>query len=590
MVASAAVAGYSLLRYRAEGAAFYHVLHGHVPGHQIDFIYAPEVPQGGFTPTHYSHLTRLVKYVEPQPGAHYAFAIANLSRDDTQFEPGHGGLGLILGLRIEGAVDHTGRVNPPFAHALAGVDRNFTEDVLLEASTTFFRHILSEAEVERATRDFYQQYVQCAASNPSALPQVLESYVQGFEDLPEPERSALPWTYKAPQAVEQRISIVHDDDEPFLSIATAAARIASVLYKSNVRWTQVTTGGERDLPGGVTVRFVMRQNAFSEALMGRIWELSEVPRDERAIARELFGAEVVEEKQVQIQGWREKFAYQGKHEQDGRVSDVGASYRVEDARRPTSAGGDDESRSGRFVVPEEITRVAALETDPEDTASRTGRGRVDAPSSRPAMLPGASAQPVIPLPPPPKDLALEGRNSISNWPPARPSSQADAYHQPPAPVQDMGRRSSIPHSDGAVGPYSFTKKPKSGSGTIVAVAVGILVVAGVAIGLALATRQGPAEAPPTESATPTQRPTDVAPLPAAPVPSAMVGLEPKASPAVAASAPETTDTIPAPTSTSTAKPKSAGARPGTTGPSPAEKAPPKVPPKAGVIGDPKPRF
>src|SRR4029450_13716922 len=56
-----------------------------------------------------------MKYTEPQTNAPYAFAIGNLSRDDTQYEPGHGGGALIFGLRIRGGTDHAGRRDPHFA-------------------------------------------------------------------------------------------------------------------------------------------------------------------------------------------------------------------------------------------------------------------------------------------------------------------------------------------------------------------------------------------------------------------------------------------------------------------------------------------
>lgn len=455
MVASATMSGYSVMRYRSDGGAFLHVLHGHVPGHQIDFIYAPEVPQGGFTPTHYSHLTRLVKYVEPQPGARYAFAIANLSRDDTQFEPGRGAMGLILGLRIEGAVDHTGRVNPPFAHAIAGVDRAFTEDVILEAATTFFRHILSEAEVERATREFYQNYVQCAVHSPSRLDKVLGDYVGSFEDLPDPERSAIPWTYKAPEVGDQRILIVHDDDEPFLSIATAAARIAAALYKSDVRWTQITTGGERDVPGGVTVRFVMRQNAHTEGTRSRIFELADLPREESAIARELFGAEVVRETKMEVRGWREKFGQQAAPDRESRSFEL---------------PHDDDLRSARFQVPEAITRVAGFETTGEDTGVGGARPREG--SNRPPMMPSMPPLTGVGAPPMPRNTPSEGRLSLSNWP-ASPA---------PSNVDFGARRSSMPHPDmSATAPKSRAQRSSKVSSVAMIAVIGILLVTGVAV-------------------------------------------------------------------------------------------------------------
>lgn len=546
MVASATMSGYSVMRYRSDGGAFLHVLHGHVPGHQIDFIYAPEVPQCGFTPTHYSHLTRLVKYVEPQAGARYAFAIANLSRDDTQFEPGRGALGLILGLRIEGAVDHTGRVNPPFAHAIAGVDRAFTEDVILEAATTFFRHILSEAEVERATREFYQDYVQCAVHSPGGLGKVLGDYVGSFEDLPEPERSTIPWTYRAPEGREQRISIVHDDDEPFLSIATVAARIAAVLYKSNVRWTQITTGGERDLPGGVTVRFVMRQNAYADGFLGRTVELSDVPREEAVIARELFGAEVVRETKTEVRGWREKFAYHGAQERESHGFEP---------------NNDDDSRSARFRVPEEITRVAALEATSEDTGGDGANLRTRDGSNRPPMMPAMPPLPMVGAPAMPRDTPSEGRKSISNWPAAHSPSNMDYG----------ARRSSIPHSDmSAIAPRSFNQRPSKASSVVMVAVIGILLVTGVAVAFLFMGSSGAGVSMPEAKAP--AAPTASAPTLSAQPSATAMSETAIAKPTVAASAPTPAPTsaapVPPPKEAGPATAQTAAAKPATGKPAP----------------------
>jgi len=59
------------------------------------------VPQGSLTQTHFARVARLIKYIEPRLRTSFAFAIGNLSRDDIQHEPGHGGLALIFGLRVE---------------------------------------------------------------------------------------------------------------------------------------------------------------------------------------------------------------------------------------------------------------------------------------------------------------------------------------------------------------------------------------------------------------------------------------------------------------------------------------------------------
>jgi len=136
--------GYSVPTYQAPQADWYHFLHGNVPGHQIDFIYRADVPQGPLTRQHFSHLARLMKYIEPRHGSQQAFAIGNLSRDDTQYEPGHGGIALIFGLRVKGAVDHAGRQDPPFCHAVACVDRQLDTASIHAAATRFHEQLLDQ--------------------------------------------------------------------------------------------------------------------------------------------------------------------------------------------------------------------------------------------------------------------------------------------------------------------------------------------------------------------------------------------------------------------------------------------------------------
>src|SRR5690349_10408100 len=166
MMTSLEAGGYVVPAYRApEDTSWYHFLHGNVPGHQIDFMYRAEVPQGPLTRQHFSHLARLMKYIEPQAGAPYAFAIGNLSRDDTQHEPGHGGVALMFGLRIQGITDHAGRQDPPFAHAVAAIDRQLDSSELLAAAGVFHRHVLAVAQ----SAEWYRSYVRCAAEAPEGM-------------------------------------------------------------------------------------------------------------------------------------------------------------------------------------------------------------------------------------------------------------------------------------------------------------------------------------------------------------------------------------------------------------------------------------
>ena len=85
MEAQSTITRYDVPTYKASpDVPWYHFLHGNVPGHQIDFIYRPEIPAGPVTPQHFSHLARFVKYIEPRRRVAFAFAIPNISRDEPQ--------------------------------------------------------------------------------------------------------------------------------------------------------------------------------------------------------------------------------------------------------------------------------------------------------------------------------------------------------------------------------------------------------------------------------------------------------------------------------------------------------------------------
>jgi hypothetical protein len=283
---------YTVPTYQAEpGAVWYHFLHGNVPGHQIDFIYRPEVPQGPLRQQIFGHLTRLVKYIEPRPGSAYAFAIGNLSRDDTQYEPGHGALALIFGLRIQGVMDHAGRRDPPFCHAIAAVDRQLDTATLLDTSLTFYQNLLPDESSHSLGSQWYHRYVRHDQST-DALQPVLRDYVAGFKELPAPPPSTmgLRWTVEESTTTPSRIVIVHAAEEPFESIAGCAARIAGVLVESDIRWTTISSGREADVPGGVSVRFVPEREASSEKEKVPLFRIEDIPHDPADIAGQLFGA------------------------------------------------------------------------------------------------------------------------------------------------------------------------------------------------------------------------------------------------------------------------------------------------------------
>ncbi|UQA61374.1 hypothetical protein [Polyangium aurulentum] len=306
--------------------AWYHFLHGNVPGHQIDFIYRPEVPQGALTRQHFSHLTRLLRYIEPRRGATYAFAIGNLSRDDVQYEPGRGGVALIFGLRIHGATDHAGRQDPPFCHAAAAIDRHLDAGTLYETACTFYRKLLPDETSHVEGSGWYHTYVQ-KAQNADVLEPLLKVYTRDFDALPAPGPSALGFRWTVEGATPpKRVLIAYPDGAPFEAIAACAARLAGVLVESDIRWTSITNGREGEIPGGVSVRFAPMREAAAEVGDGLTLALEQVPEDPREIAEKIFGAQEVRPSQMPElrMGWQQLY---GQH----AAANAGAPAKQESA-------------------------------------------------------------------------------------------------------------------------------------------------------------------------------------------------------------------------------------------------------------------
>lgn len=419
----AQTAGYVVPTYKARPeAGWYHFLHGNVPGHQIDFMYRPEVPQGPLTQQHFGHLARLVKYIEPRYRSAYAFAIGNLSRDDTQYEPGRGGVALLFGLRIRGAKDHQGRQDPPFCHAMAAIGRHLDETRLLEASIAFYQKLLPDKESEAEGSGWYHTYLR-SAQNVDALPVLLGAYVADFDDLPAPLPSGLGFRWTAEGArLPKRIVIVHGSAEPFEAIAACAARIAGVLVESDIRWTVISSGREADVPGGLSIRFVPQREAGVEESGVRILRLEDVPRAPEEIAERLFGAREVRISQMfePRMGWRQLYGKQAPAAETHRDGE-GAKEQAEES----AVDGEAEAKKRRAPVGVLVAIGVALViggagaavmmgatatvTD-EERAAATGSGQVVGAEAAATAATEAGAASAAPAAMPPKAeemLAIE---------------------------------------------------------------------------------------------------------------------------------------------------------------------------------------
>lgn len=362
--------GYMVPTYQAPpGTAWLHFLHGNVPQHQIDFIYRPEVPQPPLTQQHFSHLARLVKYIEPRRRSAYAFAIGNLSRDDTQYEPGHGAVALIFGLRIRGAHDHAGRQDPPFCHAVVAVDRHLDAGQIYAAASAFYRRLLPDEESQAEGSGWYHTYVRYA-DNPDALVPLLRAYVADFDALPAPGQSQLGARWVTPEGATppKRVVIVYRDQEPFENIAACAARLAGVLVESDVRWTVISNGREADVPGGVSVRFVPAEEASAEAGEALVLRLEDVPVEAEAIGAQLFGVKTAQQAAARESraGWRQRYESQMAAEEIpvefdlGTQSGVLAAAPMGGAAMGGSRGGGVAAAMGAVGQPREQANAAMM--------------------------------------------------------------------------------------------------------------------------------------------------------------------------------------------------------------------------------------
>ncbi|MGK3960945.1 hypothetical protein WMF38_48815 [Sorangium sp. So ce118] len=439
-------AGYEPPRYRAaDDAPWYHVLHGNVPDHQIDFMYAPEVPQGPLTPTHFSHLARLMKYIEPQTSGTHAFAIGNLSRDDTQHEAGHGAIALIFAFRIGGATDHAGRGHPPFAHGIIAIDREVRRASLLDAVTAFHRQAMSAGETGSPADTFYRAYVRAVLEGPDSVSGVLERHVEAFGDLPRLPRSDLSWAWVAdPGAQPRRVVIVHGDGEPFGSIAGVASRFAAVLFRSNIRWTAISTGREAAIPGGLSVRIVPERDVAAEDLKGRLLRLEEVPEDEAEIARAVLGARPygAEAEKPMAVGWRERYAAQRGPAGEAAPAGGAGAERAGSAESRAAPGEAPAAAAACGRLRAEVAEAAAGEAGPQRRELRAPRAR----GRRAVLGAGATLALVAAVIGAMSGPAREDRSADPEAPPAAStgSPPAPPPPAPPPPAQAAQSRPKAP--------------------------------------------------------------------------------------------------------------------------------------------------
>lgn len=284
---------------------WYHVLFGHVPRFQMDFILRPELPYRKFRPQHFAHLGPQIKFLSPAAGLHYAVAIGNLSSNDTQHVAGRGGLSLLVSTRVAELRDHAQRESPVFAHSLIAVDEPLTTGLFSLTVATFVERVLDDG-----VRFYRSYYTSGQADNFERI----YNYVRSLHDLPDP------WAPTEAVSAELAGAASYSSDAPppynqilidcrginSRQVLQLAARLAVILYRTNLKWTTITTGSEEFEPkiyhgedysiavrlicGGVTIEDAERQ-ARGMAPGSRIitYGFADLSTSDTELGAQLFG-------------------------------------------------------------------------------------------------------------------------------------------------------------------------------------------------------------------------------------------------------------------------------------------------------------
>jgi hypothetical protein len=265
----------------AEETIWHHFLYGNPTG---GFIHRPPSRERGLSRQHERQVARILKRLSPRSAFEPAFAIANLTREDSA----GGGGGIVIAVATS-TPDFSGRIpngEMAFCHAIAIVDRYLDAQVIFDALSTLYKAILPDEDGIWFARTYRRH-----AKDPAVASALVGSYLSEFDVLlPSPREypTALRWTDMRLDG-PQRMQIAHALDAPFDALARAAARIAAVLVASDVPWAWISTGRETDARDGLRVHFVPAGETLAEENGGPITLLEDLPDEDEELAW-TFGA------------------------------------------------------------------------------------------------------------------------------------------------------------------------------------------------------------------------------------------------------------------------------------------------------------
>lgn len=242
MPADAAPGRFRTLQYQPTPSEhWYHVLFGHVPRFQMDFILRPELPCRKFRPQHFAHLGPQIKFLSPAAGHKYALAIGNLSSNDTQHVAGRGGISLIVSTRVADLRDHAQRESPVFAHGLIAIDEPLEAAQLARSAQSFVDRVLDDG-----LRFYHGYYSSGQADNFERV----YGYIRSLRELPAPDGADAAgvgcYSSEEPPPYNQILIDCRGLDDRL--VVQLAARLGVILYRTNLKWSAVTTGVEEFEP------------------------------------------------------------------------------------------------------------------------------------------------------------------------------------------------------------------------------------------------------------------------------------------------------------------------------------------------------
>lgn len=274
------------------GVAWSHFCHGNVPRHQLDWILRPSpLPP----PLRTNHVNRLLAVIQSRDVAvqDVQLSFANLSFEDTRLVLGQPCLGIVAHTRIAGALDHAGRPNPRFVHAVCAGERLFSAKALTVAAQALLGRTPGEVDGERSVDGWYLRYLAADERGEDAVEEVLRSYILTTPGLPELDKPVPVDEWVVDGMLPGRLEILHDPEFPMAARIAWMASLTAQLCQSKLPWQSVTDGPVDVGPGGDGLAVCLRDESrvperAPEGVVRRAW--SSLGEDPERLLPELFGA------------------------------------------------------------------------------------------------------------------------------------------------------------------------------------------------------------------------------------------------------------------------------------------------------------